>query len=123
MYNFKHFENMANNNMNDLEKIQFKKSTILASGLTAAETERRMNEKIASLYVEFWEKGLTPKYRDNRCKSDKEFIGANADGSEDLLLFNSENRTYTILRQLVPPGQGQYAILTERIRYSAADVH
>jgi hypothetical protein len=62
--------------MTELEKIQFKKSTVLASGLTVAETERRMNERIANLYVEFWEKGHTPKYCDNRCKSNKEIIGA-----------------------------------------------
>lgn len=113
---------MVNNNMTELEKIRLKKSTVLASGLTVAETERRMNERIANLYVEFWEKGLTPKYRDNRCNSDEEIIGANADGSEDLLLFDSENRTYIFLRQLVPPGKGQYAKLAERIRYSPADV-
>jgi hypothetical protein len=108
--------------MTELEKIQFKKSTVLASGLTVAETERRMNERIANLYVEFWEKGLTPKYRDDRCKSDKEFISANADGSEDLLLFDSEKRSYTFLRQLVPPGQGEFTALTERIRHPVFNV-
>lgn len=108
--------------MTDLEKIQFKKRTVLPSGLTIAETERRMNERLADLYVEFWEKGLTPKYRDNRCKNDNEYIGANADGSEDLLLFDSENRTYTFLRQLVPPGKGQYTMLTERIRRAVHEV-
>lgn len=102
--------------MTKLDKIRFKKSIVLPTGLTIAETERRMNESIADLYVEFWDKGLTPKYRDDRCKSDNEFISANADGSEDLLLFDSKNRTYTFLRQLVPPGQGEFAYLTERIR-------
>lgn len=102
--------------MTDLEKIQFKKRTVLPSGLTVAETERRMNERIANLYVEFWEKGLTPKYRDKRCSSENEYIGANSDGSEDLLLFNSKTRSYTFLRQLVPPGKGQFTMITERIR-------
>jgi hypothetical protein len=77
-----------------------------------------MKVRIENLYVELWEKGLTPKYWDERCKSDSESISANVDGSEDLLLFNSENRTYTFLRQITPPGQGKFAYLTERVRRS-----
>jgi hypothetical protein len=103
-------------NMTELEKIEFKKNTVLPSGLTIAETERRMKVRIENLYVELWEKKMTPKYRDERCKSKNEFISANADGSEDLLLFNSADSTYTFLRQLVPPGQGEFTYLTERIR-------
>lgn len=102
--------------MTELDKIRLKKSTVLPTDLTIAETERRINKSIADLYIEFWDKGLTPKYRDDRCKSDNEFISVNADGSEDLSLFHSENRIYTFLRQLASPGQGEFDHLTERMR-------
>ncbi len=108
--------------MTEQQLIQFKKTTYLPNGLSVAETECRMNERIADLYVELWERGLTPKYRDARCKSDKEIIRANADGSEDLLLFNSNDKTYTLLRQLSPEGQGRLTALTERIRRPVANV-
>ena len=106
--------------MTEEEKKQLKETLVLPNGLTIAETERQHKEAVIQLYLDEWERGMVPKYRDERCSSDAEFIGANADGSEDLLLFDGATRTFTFLRCLAEPGQGKYAHLTKRLEHTHA---
>lgn len=76
-----------------------KKTFCLPNGRTVMETERLHNERIKAVYAEYWNKGISPKYQDGRCTKENEFIAVNPDGSEDLVSFNSESRTYTIIQK------------------------
>ena len=106
--------------MTESEKKHIKETVVLPNGLTIAETERQLRDAINQIYLDEWERGMVPKYRDERCRSEQEFIGANADGSEDLLLFDSKNKTFTVLRRLAEPGQGQLDYLTKRLEIANA---
>lgn len=76
-----------------------KDTFVLDNGRTITETERMHNDRIKAVYEEYWSKGISPKYQDGRC-STNEFIAVNRDGTEDLIWFDSQSRTYTIICRL-----------------------
>lgn len=82
------------------------KNTFIPNGRTIAETERLHNERIKAVYAEYWSKGISPKYQDERCTETTQFIAANQDGSEDLVRFEPENRTYTTIHRVTEAGKG-----------------
>lgn len=86
-------------------------NVILSNGNTVSLTEERHNERIEQVYKDYWEKGVSPKYQDERCKAPDEFIAANKDGSEDLVKFNAGDRTYSVLRRVSEIGKGKFAYL------------
>lgn len=77
-----------------------KSTMFLPNGRTVMETERLHNERIKAVYSEYWSKGISPKHQDERCAASNEFIALNQDGSEDLVRFDSQSRTYTIICRL-----------------------
>lgn len=83
-----------------------KSTFILPNGRTIAETEQLHNERIKAVYTEYWSKGVSPKYQDERCTEATLFIAANQDDSKDLVRFNPENRTYTHIKRLTEAGKG-----------------
>lgn len=85
-----------------------KNTFILPNGRTIAETEHLHNERIKALYIECWNKDISPTFRDDRCTEPNLYIKANKDGSEDLVRFDTENRTYTHVRRLSEAGQGYF---------------
>lgn len=85
-----------------------KDTFLLPNGRTIAETEQLHNERIKTVYAEYWSKGISPKYQDERCAEATLFIAANQDGSEDLVRFNPENRTYAHIRRLAEARKGNF---------------
>lgn len=78
----------------------YKSTMILPNGRSIEETERLHNERIKAVYVEYWSKGIAPKYRDERCIQENEFVAVNQDGSENLVRLDLESREYTFIRKL-----------------------
>ncbi|MDR1274305.1 MAG: hypothetical protein LBK12_07130 [Odoribacteraceae bacterium] len=69
-------------------------------------------ERIEAIYIDAWEKGVSPRYRDARCKKSNHFISANPDGSEDLVALDMENESFTILQKnITPRGKGYFSYL------------
>lgn len=87
---------------------------ILSNGNTVRLTEKRHNERIEQVYKSYWDKGISPKYQDERCKAPNEFIAANKDGSEDLVKFNAEDRTYSVISRVSEIGKGKFAYLLDQ---------
>ena len=85
-----------------------KNTFILPNGRTIGDTERLHNERIKTVYAEYWSKGVSPKYQDERCNETTLFIAANKDGSEDLVRFEPKSRTYTHIRRLAEAGKGKF---------------
>jgi outer membrane receptor for ferric coprogen and ferric-rhodotorulic acid len=85
-----------------------KNTFILPNWRTIAETEQLHNERIKAVYAEYWSKGVSPKYQDERCNEATLFVAANQDGSEDLVRFEPETRTYTHIQRLAEAGKGNF---------------
>ena len=69
-------------------------------------------KKIEEIYIDAWEKGVSPRYRDMRCKENNHFIAANPDGSEDLVSLDLENEKFTtIQKNITPQGKGYFSYL------------
>lgn len=85
-----------------------KDTFILPNQRTIKDTERMHTERIKTVYAEYWSKGISPKYQDERCTETTLFIAANQDGSEDLVRFEPENRTYTYVQKLTEAGKGLF---------------
>lgn len=98
--------------MNEKLKNRVKEKTILSNGLSISETEKRHDARIEQVYLDYWKKGVSPKYQDERCNEATLFVAANRDGSEDLVRFEPESRTYTHVKRLAEAGKGKYAYLT-----------
>lgn len=104
--------------MNETLKNRIKKETVLSNGLSISETEKRHDARIEQVYLDYWRKGVSPKYQDNRCTAPNEFIAANSDGSEDLVIFDPESRGYTLVGRVAEKGKGKYAHLTASLSVS-----
>jgi len=72
----------------------------------------KVQTRIEKIYLDAWQKGVSVQYKDERCKSDDQYIYANPDGSEDLILFDAKTRDITILQKgISEPGKGRYGHL------------
>ena len=68
--------------------------------------------KIEDIYIDAWKKGVSPRYRDMRCKKSNHFIAANPDGSEDLVALDIENENFTVVQKNISPqGEGYFSYL------------
>ncbi len=68
--------------------------------------------KIEEIYVDAWKKGVSPRYRDMRCKKSNRFIAANPDGSEDLVALDIENEMFTVVQKnIAPQWKGYFSYL------------
>jgi hypothetical protein len=83
----------------------------LENGLSIAETNKRSALFTEALYRQAFEKNVPVYYQDERTSGPDEFIRANPDGSEDLVLYDFENDTRSLLKNLIPPAKGQFAYL------------
>jgi len=93
-------------------EIQSPYQHILPNGSTIAEDDQRAALLTDELYKNAFKKGIPMFYRDERAKGPKEFIRANPDGSEDLVSYKLENRSYSLLKNLLPPGKGHFSYLS-----------
>ncbi len=94
---------------NKMKLADLKNETILSSGRTIWETEAEAQKIISKLYADTFGKGIPLFYKDERTKILTQFIRANPDGSEDLVNFDSANREYEFLKNLVPKRQGHWS--------------
>ena len=89
--------------------------TIMPEGRSIKQTNERSAKTVENLHREAFAKGLPMFYRDERCNKDnKEFIRANPDGSEDLVEYDFDSRSYTFVRHLLPEGKGYWSYILDK---------
>lgn len=91
---------------------------IFNSGLNATQIEdeaKRIRDKI---YAEAFMRDLPMYYRDHRTDGTKNFIRANADGSEDLVSLVVASRGYRLIKHLLVSGKAQFAHLATKTNNS-----
>lgn len=96
---------------------KFKEEYHLSSGRSIKEVERSSRNRIETIYIDAFAKGLPRYYKDDRCTNKKNLIRANPDGSEDLIDFDWKTREEVLVRHLVPTGQGKFAYLLNDSRF------
>lgn len=84
---------------------------VLPNDKTIGETELEAQTITRTLYAEAFRKGIPMFYKDQRTPKPKEFVRANPDGSEDLVCFDAQTRSYTIIRNLATAGKGYWSYL------------
>ena len=100
------------------EEIQkFAEEYILPSGLTVKEAEEQSQNNVEAIFIETFAKGFPIYYKDERCTEKRHLIRAMPDGSEDLIDFEWETEKETLIKQLLPPGDGKFAHLLNDPRY------
>lgn len=82
----------------------------LPNGKKIYEVYNNVKEKINSIYLEGWAKGISIPFRDEN----RNLRLANPDGSEDLVEYNVKEKTYTIIKRVAEPGTGRYAYLLKQ---------
>ncbi len=83
----------------------------LSEGKTVREVNEAVRQEVERIYVEGWKIGIAIPFRDgngNICL-------ANPDGSEDLVEFNSGERSYKVISRIANVGQGRFAYLLSRV--------
>lgn len=83
----------------------------LPNGLSLQQTDDRSAEVITTLHREAFSKGVPMYYQDARAAPPKEFIRANPDGSEDLVSLDLSTADYTLIKHLLPKGEGSWAFV------------
>lgn len=99
----------------DVRKV--KEEYILPSGLTIQEAEQESRSNVEEIYIRAFAKELPRYYEDERCTGEKNMVRANPDGSEDLVDFDWQTGTETFIKNLLPPGKGEFAYLLRDPRY------
>ena len=79
----------------------------LSNGKTIAQVENEMKLGIEKLYLDAWAKGMSVPY----CDENYQLHLANPDGSDDLVDFDTDTKTYTFLSRVAEPGKGRFAYL------------
>ena len=82
----------------------------LSNGKTIAQVENEMKLGIEKLYLDAWAKGMSVPY----CDENYQLHLANPDGSDDLVDFDTDTKTYTFLSRVAEPGKGRFAYLLGR---------
>ena len=83
------------------------KNFTLTNGKTIAQVEQEMKLGIEKLYLDAWAKGVSVPY----CDEDYQLHLANPDGSDDLVDFDTETKTYKFLSRDAETGNGRFAYL------------
>ena len=87
---------------------------------TVKELNEAMAKRTEELYKEAFGKGVSLRYQDERSPKANEFVQANPDGSEQLVELIEGTRTFKVIRELCPPGQGYWAYLSPLIAHGGA---
>ena len=91
---------------NQIPKVM-NKDTILPNGKTVGQVEAEMRLAVEQIYRDNWAKGLSVPYRDENGILHL----ANPDGSDDLVEFNIDSKSFKLLSRYSEPGQGRFAYL------------
>ena len=79
----------------------------LTNGKTIKQVNEEVRKEVERIYLEGWAKGISIPFWDNKGN----YYLANPDGSEDLVNYDVETRTYQVLSRVAQAGQGRYAYL------------
>lgn len=79
----------------------------ISNGKTVKTVNENVRREVERIYLEGWTKGVSIPFWDNQGN----FYLANPDGSEDLVEFNKEARTYKVIERIADKGKGRYAYL------------
>lgn len=74
------------------------------------ELRQKTRKTIEEIYLDAWNKGVSPYYQDERCGKDQ-WIQANPDGSEDLICF--DGKIELLKKNIALPGKGRFAFLLQ----------
>jgi hypothetical protein len=81
-----------------------------SNGKTFGEIRKDTRAAIENIYLECWAKGISVPFWDN----EGNHYMANPDGSEDLINYNVETRSYKVISQAAAAGKGRFAYLLNR---------
>lgn len=78
---------------------------IMPNGLTISQINKSLEKRTEEIYREAFSKGIPKLYWDERSGPANEYVRANPDGSEDLILYDIDTMTCKVLKSLLPPGK------------------
>ncbi|OCX54332.1 hypothetical protein BEL04_08725 [Mucilaginibacter sp. PPCGB 2223] len=84
------------------------------------ELDKALAKRTEEMYRDAFVKGISLHYHDERVKKKGQYVQANPDGSEQLVEFVSADRTFKVIKELCPPGQGHWAYLSPLIAHGGA---
>ena len=79
----------------------------LSNGKTIKQVNEEVRKEVERIYLEGWAKGISIPFWDDKGN----YYLANPDGSEDLVNYDVETRSYQVLSRVAQAGQGRYAYL------------
>lgn len=79
----------------------------LSNGKTIKEINNAVHDEVEKIYLDAWAKGVSVPYFDTKGN----IFLANPDGSDDAVLLNRKDRSYTVLYRVAGPGKGKMAYL------------
>lgn len=83
---------------------------VLSNGKTIKQINEAVSKEVEQIYLEGWAKGVSIPFWDK----EGNYYLANPDGSEDLVSYNVDTRSYHILSRVAQAGQGRYAYLLNK---------
>lgn len=88
----------------EIEKIK------LSNGKTIKEVNEEVRKEVERIYLEGWAKGIAIPFWDK----EGNYYLANPDGSEDLVSYDVNTRSYQIISRTADKGKGRYAYLLNK---------
>ena len=88
----------------EIEKIK------LSNGKTIKEVNEEVRKEVERIYLEGWAKGISIPFGDK----EGNYYLANPDGSEDLVSYDINTRSYQIILRTADKGKGRYAYLLNK---------
>lgn len=82
----------------------------LSNGKTIKQVNEEVRKEVERIYLEGWAKGISIPFWDDKGN----YYLANPDGSEDLVSYDTETRSYQVLSRVAQVGQGKYAYLIKQ---------
>lgn len=83
---------------------------VLSNGKTVKQINSEVRQEVEHIYLEGWAKGISVPFWDDKGN----FYMANPDGSEDLISYDINTRSYQIITRTAQAGQGRFAYLLNR---------
>ena len=82
----------------------------LSNGKTIKEVNEEVRKEVERIYLEGWAKGISIPFGDK----EGNYYLANPDGSEDLVSYDINTRSYQIISRTADKGKGRYAYLLNK---------
>lgn len=82
----------------------------LSNGKTIRQINSEVSKEVERIYLEGWSKGISIPFWDGKGN----YYLANPDGSEDLVNYNVNTRTYQIISRVSQVGEGAFSYLLSK---------